>query len=158
MVDHKLSIALATLVGSTPMAFAQVESSSVADGLGGSEVLMDGDEWADFDDFGTDPSPSSNAGTDPDAGGGFASRLDVEIHGFVEAAAASRLVSDPPSVDDFVLGASRGRLDLGVEAAGPIVEHPHVAARVAADAEAARQAQAVGDGVAVQTTQFPGHG
>ena len=36
----------------------------------------------------------------------------VEIHGFLEAAGAARVVSDPVQPDDFVLGEARFRLDL----------------------------------------------
>jgi hypothetical protein len=41
----------------------------------------------------------------------------VEIHGFLEAAGAARVVSDPVQPDDFVLGEARFRLDLSHYAA-----------------------------------------
>jgi hypothetical protein len=38
--------------------------------------------------------------------------IPVEIHGFLEAAGAARVVSDPVQPDDFLLGEARFRLDL----------------------------------------------
>jgi hypothetical protein len=105
-------IAIATVAGLAPAAaFAQTSSSTTG---AGTEDLMAGDEWDAFDDMESDAG-AADSGSDDPFGGAFGSETRVDIHGFLEAAAATRVVDDDRSADDFLLGESRGRLEVGVE-------------------------------------------
>ncbi len=68
------------------------------------EDLSSGDEWADFDD-----QRSASKGRADQVFSRFA------LHGFVEAAGGGRILQDSRSADDFLLGESRGRLQVDME-------------------------------------------
>jgi hypothetical protein len=71
------------------------------------EVLDAGDEWDAFADFEETAAESESPGGTGPLG------LSLELHGFAEAAASTRVVKDDASADDFLLGEARGRLEVG---------------------------------------------